>query len=158
MSSLSERIAIIGLGNPMRRDDGIGIRLLERLQERFREAPARFLDFGTASLGLVNTFREFDKVLLLDAVDAGLEPGTLRIFRLSDVKTVVQEEKLSSHEIALADLLRLCEAFGGAGHVHIAGVQVKDVSYGLQMTPELEAAQEEIVGQLVGFLSSWGLR
>ena len=142
----------------MRRDDGIGIRLLERLRGRYNDAAVRFLDFGSASFGLVTYLKEFDKVLLLDGVDAGLTAGTLRIFQLKDVQTVVKEEKISSHEIALADLLRLCESTTGAGHIHIAGVQVKDVSYGLEMTQELASAQDKIVEEIVRFLSSWGIR
>jgi len=157
MSSSSERIAVIGLGNPTRRDDGIGIHLLERLRVRYKDAPVRFMDFGSASFGLVTYIKEYDKVLLLDAVDAGLTPGALKIFQLNDVAAVVKEDKISSHEISLADLLRLCEAYAEAGHIHIAGVQVKDVSFGLEMTPELTAAADTIVDEIGRFLASWGI-
>ncbi len=153
--SNSSKTAVIGLGNTLRRDDGIGIHLLALLQEKFKGADISFLNFGIASFGLIGYLKEFEKVLLIDAIDAGLEPGALKIFRLNEASGAVKDVKVSSHELSLADLMTYCEAFGFATDVHIAGIQVKDISYGLEMTGELERAKTRLAEEIKAFLSRW---
>jgi hydrogenase maturation protease len=155
MARTSKRVAVIGLGNTLHRDDGIGIHLLSLLEEKVPSADISFMNFGVASLGLINHLSSFSKILLVDAIDAGLEPGALRIFRLSDAASRVKDKKIVSRELPLADLSRLYEAFGFQADVQIAGVQVKDVSYGLEMTQELETAKERIAEEIKTFLTEW---
>jgi hydrogenase maturation protease len=156
MSASSEDLAVIGLGNTWRRDDGVGVHVLALLREMLKGKKIAFLNFGTASLGLVNYMKEFKKVLLIDAIDAGLPPAELRIFKFHEVAAVVREKKVSSHELSLGDLLGLCDALGVAADVRVAGIQVKDVSYGLEMTGELETAKQRITGEIHKFIDSWG--
>jgi hydrogenase maturation protease len=155
MSNLSNKTAIIGLGNTLRRDDGIGIHVLAGLQERFRDKGIVFLNFGITSFGLVNYISDFKKVLLIDAIDAGLTPATLKIFKINEAVYPTKENKLSAHELSLSDLLGLCNTLGISTDVHIAGIQVKDISYGLEMTKELKSAQSKIVDQIGQFIFSW---
>jgi hydrogenase maturation protease len=155
MSASSERLAVVGLGNPLRRDDGIGIRLLAMLRPGQEGKRIVFYDFGTASLGLVNLIKDFRKVLLIDAIDAGLPPAELKIFKFHEASFLVREKKASSHELSLSDLLRVCNALGVAADVRIAGIQVKDISYGLEMTDELENAKQCIAGQILEFIDNW---
>ncbi len=151
----AEKYAVIGLGNTLRCDDSIGVRLLEDLRKRWQDCGIVLQDFGIASFDLINHMRNYDKVLLIDAIDAGLEPGVLKIFRLKDVALSFHEKKLSSHELSLSDLLRLCEMVGISADIQIAGIQVKDVSYGLAMTEELEAAKTRILEGINSFIESW---
>lgn len=157
LMSSSSKVAIIGLGNTLRRDDGIGIHVLALLQERFNPNDIAFLNFGIASFGLVNTINDFRKVLLIDAIDADLKPATLRIFKLDEVSCQTKEKKLSSHELSLGDLLDLAKTLGVSSDVHIAGIQIKDVSYGLEMTHELETAKTGIAEEIRKFIDSWKL-
>jgi hydrogenase maturation protease len=158
MSNSSVRTAVVGLGNILCRDDGIGIRVLEDLKTRCPEAAVTFLDYGVASVALIPVLQEYDRVLLIDAINAGLMPGAFKIFRCDEALVHIQEEKLSSHEMSLADLVGLLRAFEVRTDVRIAGVQVKDVSYGLEMTDEISRARADVVDGLVRFLSSWDVR
>lgn len=155
MVDSSKQIAVIGLGNTLRRDDGIGIHLLSLLQESHPGPEISFMNYGIASLGLINYLNEFQKVLLVDGVDAGWEPGTLHIFRLGDVSSRLKEKKIQSRELPLGDLSKICEAFGFKTDVQIAGVQIKDSSYGLEMTQELEAVKGQLANEIENFLAEW---
>ncbi|MFH1692241.1 MAG: hydrogenase maturation protease [Candidatus Omnitrophota bacterium] len=150
-----KKYAVIGLGNVLRSDDGIGIKLLEALRQKWQNSDIAFQDFGIASFDLAHHIEKYDAVLLIDAIDAELEPGELKIFQLSDVHLGFNEKKLSSHELALSDLLRLCETLGVKAEICIAGIQVKNVDYGLQMTSELEAVQARLVDEISCFIESW---
>lgn len=154
MVNPSCELAVIGLGNTLRRDDGIGIHILSELQDELK-GQASFLNFGIASFGLINFIGEFRKVLLIDAMDAGLKPATMKIFRLGEAGNLLRQEKLSSHELSLADLLELYKSLGLATDVQVAGIQVKDASYGLEMTPELSGAKEAIVQSIKEYIVSW---
>ncbi len=155
MSDSSEAIAVIGLGSTLRRDDGVGIHVLSLLADRFKaDGRLTFLDFGAASVDLVNRIQDFSRVLLIDAIDAGLAPAALRIFELKDVACDINEKKISSHELSLADLFRLYETLGLSTPVHVAGIQVKDVSYGLEMSRELEEAKLRVADEIGAFLRS----
>jgi len=157
MSNSSNDIAIIGLGNTLRRDDGIGIHILAILEDQMKEKGVKFLNFGIASFGLINYITDFKKVLLIDAMDAGLEPASLKIFRLDEASYQIKENKFSSHELSLSDLLGLCSTLSLSTDVHIAGVQVKDTSYGLEMTADLERSKSRIAEEIRSFLGTWGL-
>lgn len=156
MSHSSAKTAVVGLGSFLCRDDAVGIHVLEALRARIKDDRFAFLDYGAASAGLVAVLGEYDRALLIDAMDAGLAPGLCRIFRLEEAHVHIREEKLSSHEMSLADLLGLIRTLGLKTDVRIAGIQVKDVSHGLEMTQELAAAEAGVVDQVAAFLSSWG--
>lgn len=155
LKSSPKKYAVIGLGSTLRSDDGIGIKVLEILRQKWQDKGIVFQDFGILSFDLAHHIEKYDAVLLIDAIDAALEPGVLKIFQLSDVRLGFNEKKLSSHELSLSDLLRLCETLGVKADIHIAGIQVKNVDYGLNMTPELEAAQADVVEKISRFMESW---
>jgi hydrogenase maturation protease len=155
MSASSEGLAVVGLGNPLRRDDGVGILVLDMLRQSLRGRDIAFYDFGTASLGLVNLMKDFRRVLLIDAVDAGLPPATLRLFPLSEAASPPHGKKVSSHELSLADLAGLCRSLGVDADVRVAGIQAKDTSFGLELSHELDAARERVAGEIKDFLEGW---
>jgi len=158
MLNSSKGIAIIGLGNTLRRDDGIGIHILSILEDQLKDKSVKFLNFGIASFGLINYITDFKKVLLIDAMDAGLEPASLKIFRPNEASYQIKDNKLSSHELSLSDLLGLCSSLSVSTDVHIASVQVKDTSYGIEMTKELEKSKGRIAEEIRSFLGTWGLK
>jgi len=92
---------------------------------------------------------------VIDAMDAGLAPATLKIFKINEATYPIKENKFSAHELSLSDLLGLCNALRVSTDVHVAGIQVKDVSYGLEMTKELESSQNNIVERIGQFIFSW---
>ena len=71
------RKAVIGLGNTLRRDDGIGIIILESLLNVSKKEGTDYLNFGTASFDLVHRMRDYDEVLLIDAINASLPSGEI---------------------------------------------------------------------------------
>ena len=150
-----DKIAIIGLGNTLRRDDGVGIHILALLQEKFKNNDkVSFLNFGIASLGLLNYINEFKTVLLIDAMEAGFKPATLKIFKLQEASSEILEKKISAHELTLNDLFRLYQTLKISTDVHVAGIQVKDTSYGLEMSSALERAKSRVVEEISAFVST----
>ena len=152
MSNSSDKTAVIGIGNPLRKDDGIGIFLLDRLTIRDRYD---VFDFGTSAIDLANKLSCYRKALLIDGIDAGLDPGQLRIFNLKDIDGQKIKENLSStHQIDLGQLLSLVKSLGIDTDIYVAGIQIKDTSFGSGLSDNLADNARSYVRRISEFLGS----
>jgi hydrogenase maturation protease len=136
-----KKIGIIGIGNLLRKDDGVGIVLLERLQKQKKELPKNieFIDGGTGGMNLLHLLAQFDIVLLIDAVDFKARPGQARVFSLKDIQSQKKPVMMSTHDPDFLNLLRLSQELKELPEtLVIFGVQPRDVSYGMGLSKEIE--------------------
>lgn len=146
------RIAVIGIGNPLRRDDGIGITVLESLLKFYRKKDIDYLNFGSASFDLLHRLKDYDTVLLIDGINAGLEFSELKIFELKDVNYNLKESTGSTHEISLNDIFKLSQNLGIKTKIYVAGIQTEDISFGEGLSSSLKNKKEEIVEKIKDFI------
>ncbi len=152
LSSSDNKIAVIGLGNTLRRDDGIGILILESLLKRRRKQGADYLNFGIAGIDLLHRIQSYDKVLLIDAINGSISPGELKIFDLSKIRYDFKNAVTSSHEIGLKDLFTLSKKLGIKTKICVAGIQAKDTSYGEGLSEDLKSKEKEITDAIREFI------
>jgi len=136
-----KKIGIIGIGNILRKDDGVGIVLLERLQKQKKELPKNieFIDGGTGGMNLLHLLAQFDTVLLIDAVDFKARPGEARVFSLKEIQSQKKPVMMSTHDSDFLNLLRLSQELKELPEtLVIFGVQPRDVSYGMGLSKEIE--------------------
>ncbi|MDO8748598.1 MAG: hydrogenase maturation protease [Candidatus Omnitrophota bacterium] len=153
MLNSSKRFAVIGLGNTLRKDDGIGIIVLESLLKSLKHPQIDYLNFGIASFDVVHRMEKYELILLIDGIDgstalttgAGLKPGELKIFELKDISYHLKGPALSTHEFDLKSLFELYKRFELKSKIYVAGIQVKDVSYGEGLSPELKMHLDQIL-------------
>ena len=88
---------IVAAGNPLRKDDGIGPFLLERLREETLSEGTTLLDIGTDGFSLIDLVQAADRVLLIDAVNMGQPVGSARLFFPRDVAFICKGDALSTH-------------------------------------------------------------
>lgn len=128
---------VLGLGNTLMGDDGIGVAVVERLQTTNLAAEIR--NGGTGGLSLLETLKEFKKTVVVDAVDMGKKPGTLSRFTSNQLLGLPDNRNFSLHEMGLLEVLKvgqgLKEEFKS---VIIIGVQPKDLNRGDNLSPEVE--------------------
>ena len=149
---MSEARAVIGLGNTLRRDDGIGILVLEELKRRDALCGCESLDFGTASFDLIHRFRHYQTILLIDGINApGLAPGAL-VIKPVDQLSCTSKLAGSSHELNLKDLFELSRTLGMDTRIYLAGIQVQDVSFQEGLTPQLKEQFKHIVDEIAMFI------
>jgi hydrogenase maturation protease len=147
-----KKIAVIGLGNTLRRDDGIGISVLESLLNSHKIDGIDYLNFGIAGFDLLNKIRDYDETLLIDGINASLSAGELRIFEIGDIKHELKPPASSSHELGLKDMFELYKKLDIKTKVYVAGIQVADVSFGEGLTEPLNKRQKEIVKEISLFI------
>ena len=127
-----KKIGVIGVGNPLRHDDGVGIHLLNFLRQKEKDLGGKvlFFDGGTEGMNLVHIFAKLDVAIILDAVNLQKETGCFRFFRLADVKGDDVVAGFSSHEDDLLKIIALSESLGELPEIYFFGVQPGDISFG----------------------------
>ena len=135
-------LLILGIGNVLLRDEGIGVRVVEALTGEDGGLPpgTRVVDGGTLGLDLLPLFEEVDGVVLVDAVDFGAAPGRVQTLRDQELETVISQH-LSPHQIGTADLLSVARLVGTLPpRAALVGVQPGVVEVGLELSEPVQRA------------------
>lgn len=150
-------LLILGLGNLICADDGLGIEAVRRITDGWHIPDGtRVLDGGTLGLSLLPWLMDADEVLLLDAVSADARPGTL--VRLSgDAVRPAVRHRLSPHQIGVADLIDGADLLGaGPHHISLLGLVPASIALSLERTPDVEAAIDTLVAAALAFAAYRG--
>lgn len=151
------KAAVIGIGNPLRKDDGIAPLILEKLGEQRDRLPSGldFIDAGIGGMSLLHYFPKYDTVVIVDAVDFGGEPGETRFFSLEDVQNENMPIKLSTHVSDVMNILQLSYEIGEApDELFVFGIQPKEVTVEKGLTVELDQAVDSIISELIAKITS----
>ena len=151
-------VLVLGIGNMIMTDDGIGVRVVQLLADRFRLPPGvRLVDGGTLGLDLLPKLEGVSRLLVVDAVETGNAPGTLVRLSGDDVPFAL-ETKVSPHQMGLKDLLAVASLLGHLpGELVLLGIQPEVIELGTDLSPSVEAQLEPLVGNVVNELAQWGL-
>lgn len=146
---------IVGLGNPLRGDDGVGCRLVTELAGRDLPPEVEVLDGGMAGLGLLDIMAGWERVVVVDAADVGQEPGTYVRFTPADARLVPASDHFSLHHAGLGEVLALARALGRSlPELVVFGVQPAGVGWrqGLSAAVEsvLPALADAVLAELRG--------
>lgn len=153
MSPARADTVVIGIGNVIRSDDGLGVHAVRMLRERGRDEQVELIEGGTAGLMLLPHIAEASRVLLVDAIAFGAEPGALT--RLEDGRGAFAAG-MTPHDVGLADLLtaaRLSDAWPDELVLH--GVQPGSTALGTELTTPVAAALEPLVDAVEVELAAW---
>ncbi len=140
-------------------DDGIGIRVIQRLAEGYGFPPeVTIFDGGTLGLDLLPQLEGVDKLLIVDAVETGKAPGSLVRLTGADVQPVM-ETKLSPHQMGLKDLLAVAALQGiSPPELVLLGIQPGDIELGMDLSPSVAARLDELVELALEELENWGIK
>jgi len=141
-----QRCLILGLGNPLRGDDGVGPRVVaERLRRGLPDGVAA-VDGGTGGLDLLHLLEGWERAVIVDAAELGRKPGEFLRFTPEEAHLVGSLASLSSHNAGLADALALARALGKTlPDIVIYGVQPERMDWEEGLSPALEAVLPQIV-------------
>lgn len=160
MTGSSPNILILGIGNLLWADEGFGVRCVELLNERYRFPDSvRLMDGGTQGIYLVQHVQQADCLIVFDAVDYGLAPGTLKIVRDDEVPRFMGAKRMSLHQTGFQDVLALA-AFTGAypRELLLVGVQPAELEdFGGSLREPVRAQLEPALEIALAFLAERGV-
>ena len=149
---------ILGLGNILLGDEGVGVRVVERLLARYDfPQDTQVMDGGTLALDLLPYVEDADRLLVIDAVDLRAEPGT--VVRIANEEVpVFLSVKLSPHQMGLADILSAAHLRGHLpGEMVLRGVQPGVIDTTLDLSAPVAAQVDVLVDGVLADLSQWGI-
>jgi hydrogenase maturation protease len=151
-------VLALGIGNLLWADEGFGVRAIEALHQGYAfPAAVRLIDGGTLGLALLDEVESAHRVLVFDAIDYGLAPGTLKVLRDTEVPRW-GARKLSPHQSGFNDVLALAQLHGRAPQSIVAiGVQPAVLDdFGGSLSPSVRARLGEAVEQAAQQIADWG--
>ena len=151
-------VTILGIGNVILRDEGFGVRVAEYLDKHY-EFPesVQIVDGGTLGIELTQYVTGTEKLLVIDSINGGAEPGTTFRFHNDDVMEHFQD-KLSAHEVGIQDVLGLLTVTGHKiPDVVVIGAQPYDVEAGVDLSDGMMELLPQMVEQALAELKNWGI-
>jgi hydrogenase maturation protease len=146
---------VLGLGNLVHADDGVGVHAIHRLQLDPRVPSwVTLLDGGTQGLGLLHHISGFSRLLVIDAINAGEAPGTVMRFEGRALSGL--PGKATVHQLGFADLMVAMRLLGEAPEdVVVVGIQPVSTEWSAELTPQVAAALPGLLEVVIEQLHSW---
>lgn len=159
--SAPPKILLLGIGNVLWGDEGFGVRTVEHLHRHFQfPENVQLLDGGTQGLYLLPHVEEAEVMIVFDAVEFRMPPGTLVHIRDGDVPRFMGAKKMSLHQTGFQEVLALAELTGKLPKdLHLIGVQPEDMEdYGGSLRPIVRRQIEPAIETALNCLASLGVR
>ena len=154
------KVLILGIGNVLWADEGFGVRVVEEIARRYRFGPnVRLLDGGTQGIYLVDQVRWADVLVVFDAVDYGLPPGTLKRVEGEEVPRFMGAKKMSLHQTGFQEVLAMADLMGDyPEHLLLIGVQPVELEdFGGSLRPEVKARIWPAISLACAYLAGFGV-
>ena len=142
---------VVGIGNVLLRDEGIGCHVAHALEE-IPLPDVKIIDGGTCP-DVLQFIEGADKLVIVDAVKGGGAPGQIYRFRLEDI-TLEQRPFLSLHDVGLVDSLMLMQFWRKTREAVIIGVEPREINWGLELSPELQEKMPQIIDAILAELNN----
>lgn len=159
-ASSSPSILVLGIGNILWADEGFGVRAVEAFHKAY-EVPdnVTILDGGTQGLYLVQFVNDHDRLIVFDAIDYGLVPGTMKVVEDDEVPKFTGAKKMSLHQTGFQEVLSAADFMGHyPERLALIGCQPLDLEdWGGPLTPPVKAVIPAAVETAVRILRGWGV-
>jgi len=152
------RVLVLGLGNVLLKDEGVGVHIAAELQKHDLPANVEVIDGGTAGLDVLLLQEDLNKLVVIDAIRFGKKPGTIyklsfrgkKKNKLTRLFSGDSESKISLHQFGLIDALEAAEKLNCLPkEIVIIGVEPKQINQGLELTDQVKQKIPEIVNTVL---------
>ncbi|MCS7163790.1 MAG: HyaD/HybD family hydrogenase maturation endopeptidase [Thermodesulfovibrio sp.] len=152
-------IGVIGVGNILMQDEGVGPKVVEILKSSYKFEPEiEIIDGGTLGLDLLPYIEKYKKVIIVDVVDFGKEPGFIKVLKGEEIPPYLKT-KLSVHHVGIQDLLEVARLLGiMPKELVLVGIQPQSIDLGLDLTPILVDKLKELINEILLILKKWGVK
>lgn len=140
-----KHILILGVGNLLLSDEGVGVHVAQKLMHMELPPEVHVVEGGTDGFGLVNVILEADRMILIDAVKGGGQPGSIYRFDIDDCPPFPDLFKTSVHQISILEVINLSSLIGSTPQTTIIGVEPQCLEMGMELSPQVEAKIPKII-------------
>lgn len=154
----NNEIVLLGVGNILLTDEGLGVHVVKELKESFTFTPAiSIIDGGTMGMELLTYMRGMKKILLVDAINGGEAPGTIYEFPHKELEQYFTEH-ISVHEVGMQDILRIrAIQEDPLEDAVVIGVEPESLEIGFEPSAPVQRALPEVKERVLHVLKEWGV-
>lgn len=135
---------ILGIGNILLKDDGVGVYTIRELENEKLPSTIELVDGGTSTLDTLSYFLDYKKVIIVDCLKAGYEPGTIYKINPEDIKSY-KSENLSIHDVQILDVVKIANMLGKFPKVTIFGIEPQKICLDTEMTETMKNKIPEVI-------------
>jgi hydrogenase maturation protease len=155
---LQTKVTLIGLGNLLMRDEGVGVQAVRALEECYELPPElEVVDGGTSGLDLLPYIEARERVLLVDAVNFRQDPGYIGVLENEEIPALFAAKE-SLHHLGLMDVLAAAKLLDASPReICLIGIQPLRLEIGLELSELLQGKMELLLGRIIAKLKEWDL-
>lgn len=151
------KTAVMGIGNILMQDEGVGVHIINRLQKYGYDPPVSLIDGGNMGIDLLPYFDEYDQMIIVDAVDFEKDPGYIDVIENDDILALFTT-KMSLHHLGLKDVLGYAKMLDQTpGNLCLVGIQPEKVETGMEMSETITAQADTLTVLVLQKLREWGI-
>lgn len=151
-------VLVLGLGNVLLADDGVGIHVIRALEAMDLPPHVALRDGGTIGLSLLTEIEDCASLVVVDAMELGCEPGVIGVFEDGEIEVQLGGKKRSAHEVALADLLAAAQLVGRSPERRtLIGVQPGRIGWGMEAEGPVAEAVRPVCDIVTGLIERWSV-
>ena len=140
-----KNILVLGVGNLLLSDEGVGVHVAQRMMTMDMPPEVRVVEGGTDGFGLVNVITEADRMILIDAVKGGGQPGSIYRFEIEDCPPYPDIFKTSVHQISILEVINLSSFIGSTPRTTIIGIEPASLEMGMELSPVVAAKVPRVI-------------
>ena len=146
---MNSKIVVIGIGNLLLMDEGIGVHTINELEKHDLPGSIEIYDGGTGGFKLIDLMHGAARVIFIDAVETGKAPGSVTIFSAEEVRSIYNNKKYSLHDTDLMEIIKMTKILGNPPMIEIVGIQPKTINYGTTLSKELADSMSNIINTVL---------
>ncbi|MBW1715786.1 MAG: HyaD/HybD family hydrogenase maturation endopeptidase [Deltaproteobacteria bacterium] len=145
MPNKEKKIVVLGVGNLLLSDEGVGVHIANRLMEIPLPSEVEVIEGGTDGFSLMDVVMNADRLIVIDAVKSGAHPGSIYRFDIEDCSPYLDFYKTSVHQINILEVISLSKLIGHTPKTTVIGVEPKSLEIGMELSPEIQAKIPKII-------------
>jgi hydrogenase maturation protease len=153
---MPRKTVIVGVGNILCRDEGVGIHVIEELKKYNLPSHVEIYDGGTGGLDILEVLEGSDRAIIVDAVRGGMKPGEICCIRLDELDTEDGEAKMvSTHELDFIMAKKIGEkVYDLPNDIILIGVEPESIELGTNLTPVIKDAIPLVIQYILAIINS----
>jgi hydrogenase maturation protease len=140
-----QKIIILGVGNLLLSDEGVGVHVANELMKMELPPEVSVVEGGTDGFRLLNVITEADRLIVIDAVKGGAEPGSIYRFDIDQVKNCPSGFKTSVHQIGILEVIDLSGLIGRTPRATVIGIEPKSLEMSMELSPDVKSKIPRII-------------
>lgn len=141
----SPRITILGVGNELLSDEGVGVHVVKELEKRELPTGVEVFEGGTDGFGLLHIICDTDYLIVIDSLKGGGEPGSIYRFDIKDAPTCSDLFKTSVHQIGILEVINLSDLIGKTPETVVIGIEPQTIDTGMELSPQVRAKIPRVI-------------